>query len=202
MDIRTDPGPCRVWRNRIRRSLGGRVGRTDGLAGTDARAVRIGVGRASRIRGAIRIGRAVRVRRAVRIGFAILKPTGLALTDRHPMEDDLVASGRFVRIDTRGWQSGRARTVTIGFVEDDESTPGALLVAAGSVDSAWARNLIAEPACRVTLGDRSFDAIAEPLGPDEHARAVRELILRYGTPAEGLGHGTSFRLRPAVPRTP
>ena len=25
---------------------------------------------------------------------------------------------------------------------------------------------------------------------------IRGLILRYGTPAEGLGHGPSFRLRP------
>jgi deazaflavin-dependent oxidoreductase (nitroreductase family) len=118
------------------------------------------------------------------------------------MEDDLVSSGRFVRIDTLGWQSGRARSVTIGFVEDDEATPGALLVAAGTADSAWARNLLAQPACHVRVGDRSFDAIAEPLGPAEHARAVRELILRYGTPAEGLGHGTSFRLRPVVQPAP
>ena len=29
-------------------------------------------------------------------------------------------------------------------------------------------------------------------------REVRELILRYGTPAEGLGHGPSFRLSPVV----
>jgi deazaflavin-dependent oxidoreductase (nitroreductase family) len=114
------------------------------------------------------------------------------------MEDDLVASGRFVRIETRGEQSGLARTVTVGFVEDDGS-PGALLVAAGSAETAWARNLLSDPACLVRLGDRSFAAVAEPLAGADHARAVRELILRYGTPAEGLGHGTSFRLRPADP---
>ena len=114
------------------------------------------------------------------------------------MEDDLVASGRFVRIETRGERSGLARTVTVGFIED-AAVPGALLVAAGSADTAWARNLLADPACRVRIGDRSFDAIAEPLDGREHARAIRELILRYGTPAEGLGHGTSFRLRPVDP---
>jgi deazaflavin-dependent oxidoreductase (nitroreductase family) len=112
------------------------------------------------------------------------------------MEDDLVASGRFVRIEARGWQTGDTRAVTIGFVEDTEATAGALLVAAGSAEAAWAQNLLADPACHVTVGDRSFDAIAELLEPAEHARAVRELILRYGTPAEGLGHGMSFRLRP------
>ena len=48
------------------------------------------------------------------------------------------------------------------------------------------------------IGARAFDAVAEPLAPVEHARAVRGLILRYGTPAEGLGRGDSFRLRPAT----
>jgi deazaflavin-dependent oxidoreductase (nitroreductase family) len=111
------------------------------------------------------------------------------------MEDDLVASGRFVRIETRGGRSGLARAVTVGYVED-ELQPGALLVAAGSSETAWARNLLADPACRVATGDRTFAAIALPLDRADHARAVRGLILRYGTPAEGLGHGTSFRLSP------
>jgi len=116
------------------------------------------------------------------------------------MEAELVASGRFVRIETRGSRTGAARAVTIGFVVDAE-VPGAILVAAGSPDTAWARNLLADPACRVELADRSFAATAEPLEPTEHARAVRELILRYGTPAESLGHGTSFRLRPVPAST-
>jgi deazaflavin-dependent oxidoreductase (nitroreductase family) len=111
------------------------------------------------------------------------------------MEDELVASGRFVRIETRGERSGLARSVTVGFVED-EARPGALLVAAGSAETSWARNLLADPSCLVTTGDRSFEAIAEPLAGADHARTLRELILRYGTPAEGLGHGASFRLRP------
>jgi deazaflavin-dependent oxidoreductase (nitroreductase family) len=115
------------------------------------------------------------------------------------MEDDLVASGRFVRIETRGSVSGAARAVTVGFVDDDPGDPaGALLVAAGSDDAAWARNLEADPRCHVRVGERSFDAIAEQLGRDDHARAIRELILRYGTPSEGLGRGPSFRLRPVT----
>jgi hypothetical protein len=88
--------------------------------------------------------------------------------------------------------------VTVGFVEDDEGPPGAVLVAAGSSDTAWAGNLLAEPACHVRVGARSFAAVAEPLDAADHARAVRGLILRYGTPAEGLGHGPSFRLRPVA----
>ena len=111
------------------------------------------------------------------------------------MEAELVASGRFARIETRGAQTGLARAVTIGFVED-ELAPGAILVAAGGAGTAWARNLLADPSCRVELADRTFAARAEPLEPAEHARAIRELILRYGTPAESHGRGASFRLRP------
>jgi deazaflavin-dependent oxidoreductase (nitroreductase family) len=112
------------------------------------------------------------------------------------MEDDLVASGRFVRIRALGGRTGLARSVTVGFVDDDEGPPGSIVVAAGTAESAWARNLLANPACRVEVGERAFDAVAEPLTPAEHARAIRGLILRYGTPAEGLGRGESFRLRP------
>jgi deazaflavin-dependent oxidoreductase (nitroreductase family) len=115
------------------------------------------------------------------------------------MEDDLVATGRFVRIEMLGARSGTARAVTVGFVEDDPTDPAsALLVAAGSPETAWARNLEADPRCRVYVGERTFDAVAEPLAPEEHARAIRELILRYGTPSEGLGRGPSFRLRPVT----
>jgi len=115
------------------------------------------------------------------------------------MEAELVASGRFVRIETRGARSGEARTVTVGYADDDlpdASATGAILVAAGGADTAWAANLLSDPRCRVQVGERVFNAVAEPLDPADHARAIRALILRYGTPAEGLGHGTSFRLRP------
>jgi deazaflavin-dependent oxidoreductase (nitroreductase family) len=121
------------------------------------------------------------------------------------MEDDLVASGRFVRIRALGGRTGRTRSVTVGFVEDADGPAGSIRVAAGAADSAWARNLLANPACRVEVGQRVFDAVAEPLTPAEHARTIRDLILRYGTPAERLGHGPSFRLRPvgeAVVATP
>jgi deazaflavin-dependent oxidoreductase (nitroreductase family) len=113
------------------------------------------------------------------------------------MEDGLVASGRFVRIVTRGRRSMGARAVTVGFVDDEDGPAGSLLVAAGSPDAAWAQNLLADPACRASIGERSFDAVAQPLAGADHARAIRSLILRYGTPAEGLGSGPSFRIVPA-----
>ena len=114
------------------------------------------------------------------------------------MEADLVASGRFVRIETRGRRSGLPRVVTVGFVDDAAGPPGAVFVAAGAPDSAWALNLFDEPACRVAIGERVFDAIAEPLEAADHARAIAALIVRYGTPAESLGIGPTFRLRPAI----
>jgi deazaflavin-dependent oxidoreductase (nitroreductase family) len=110
------------------------------------------------------------------------------------MEDDLVASGRYLLLRGRGGRTGLPRAVTVGFV-DDEAVPGALLVASRA-GSAWARNLFVNPACEVETANRTFAAVAEPLDGGDHARAIRGLILRYGTPAEGLGHGPSFRLRP------
>jgi hypothetical protein len=47
----------------------------------------------------------------------------------------------------------------------------------------------------VTIADATWDARARLLDGAEHAAAVRDLILRYGTPAEGLGQGPSFELR-------
>jgi len=125
------------------------------------------------------------------------EPLTSDLVPRPSMEDDLVASGRFARVLTRGGRTGMPRSVTVGFIDDEDGPPGAILVAAGSAETAWARNLLANPDCHVELAQRAFDALAEPLTPAEHARAIRGLILRYGTPAEGLGHGESFRLRPA-----
>ena len=108
------------------------------------------------------------------------------------MEDELVAWGRVVRVETRGRITGRTARATVGFVERPD---GALLVAAGSPQADWARNLLADPRCRTTIGEVSRAAVARLLEGLEHANAIRELILRYGTPAEGLGAGPAFELR-------
>lgn len=107
--------------------------------------------------------------------------------------EQLAGWGKVLRLETRGRLSGRHVEVAIGYVEEPD---GSFLVAAGDPDAAWARNLDADPACRVGLGGPLRPAVAELLsGPDAH-RAVRELILRYGTPAERLGSGPAYRLRP------
>jgi hypothetical protein len=87
--------------------------------------------------------------------------------------------------------SGSIARAAVGFLDEPD---GSLLVAAGDPEAAWALNLLAEPRCRVTIGDRSAMAeAAELVGPDR-ARAIRELILKYGTPSERLGSGPAFRL--------
>jgi hypothetical protein len=74
-------------------------------------------------------------------------------------------------------------------------------VAAGA-GADWAENLVADPHVGVEVGDRRFRAIAEPLAAVDHAAVIRALILRYGTPAERLGRGLSFRLRPIAGELP
>ena len=69
-------------------------------------------------------------------------------------------------------------------------------MAAGSARRTGPCNLLADPACRVTIGDVTVGAVARQLDGAEHAAAVRDLILRYGTPAEGLGAGPAFELTP------
>ena len=82
--------------------------------------------------------------------------------------------------------------MAVGFVDGPD---GSILVAAGE-DALWASNLEADPRCLVEIGERRFEAVAEPLDRREHGDVVAGLILRYGTPAERLGRGPSFRLRP------
>ena len=108
--------------------------------------------------------------------------------------DQLIEWGKVVRIGTRGRTSGRTVAVAVGFLEEPD---GSLLVASGEPDADWARNLEVNPGCRLTVGERTWDAVAEPLDRGDAARAVSAMILKYGTPAERLGRGQAFRLRPA-----
>jgi len=108
--------------------------------------------------------------------------------------DELTRWGTVATIETVGRRTGSSATAAVGFVEAPD---GSLLVAAGDPGADWARNLELDPSCTVTIGDRRGRYLAEALdGPDRNA-AIAGLILRYGTPAEALGRGPTFRLRPA-----
>jgi deazaflavin-dependent oxidoreductase (nitroreductase family) len=107
--------------------------------------------------------------------------------------DQLAGWGVVAIIETRGRISGRPARAAVGFIEEGD---GSLLVAAGDPDSDWARNLEADPACTVTIAERAARFLAEPVVGAGRNAAIAALILRYGTPAEGLGRGPVFRLRP------
>lgn len=109
------------------------------------------------------------------------------------MEADLASWGKIIELHTTGRRSGRSRIVSIGFVADGDT----LLVAAAAKTTAWAANLRAHPACLVVLDSTRRAYEASEVTGTEHAVVVRELILKYGTPAERLGAGPAFRLRPA-----
>jgi deazaflavin-dependent oxidoreductase (nitroreductase family) len=112
------------------------------------------------------------------------------LTDE--LGEQLAGWGKVLRLETRGRVSGRQVEVALGYVDEPD---GSVLVAAGSAEADWARNLEASPRCRVTIGEATWAAHAEPIEGSDAQRAVRDLILRYGTPAERLGLGQAFRLR-------
>jgi deazaflavin-dependent oxidoreductase (nitroreductase family) len=110
--------------------------------------------------------------------------------------EQLAAWGKVAMLETTGRVSGRAIRTAVGFVADPD---GSLLVAAGNPGADWAANLRAHPACHGTIsGERRAYRAEELEGPDR-AGAITELILRYGTPAERLGAGPAFRLRPVDP---
>jgi deazaflavin-dependent oxidoreductase (nitroreductase family) len=107
--------------------------------------------------------------------------------------DQLAGWGVVAVVETLGRVSGRPARAAVGFIEE---AGGSLLIAAGDPDADWARNLEAEPACTVTIGEQAARFRAEPILGAERNSAIAALILRYGTPAEGLGRGPVFRLRP------
>jgi deazaflavin-dependent oxidoreductase (nitroreductase family) len=107
--------------------------------------------------------------------------------------EQLAAWGKVVLLETTGRASGSPRRTAVGFVEEPD---GSLLVAAGSADADWAANLLVNPACRGMIGDVQRTFVAEEIVGPDRSRAIAELILKYGTPAERLGDGPAFRLRP------
>ena len=108
--------------------------------------------------------------------------------------EELAAWGKVALLEVRGRRSGRTLRTAVGFVEEPD---GSILVAAGEPDADWALNLIEHGTAIVTIGERTATYAAEELGGAERHGAVMNLILRYGTPAEGLGRGPVFRLREA-----
>jgi deazaflavin-dependent oxidoreductase (nitroreductase family) len=108
--------------------------------------------------------------------------------------EELARWGKVALIETTGRATGNPVTAAVGFVENAD---GSLFVAAGSESADWALNLARNPRARVTVGDRDAGYQARPATETERATAITDLILKYGTPAERLGHGPVFRLDPS-----
>jgi len=109
-----------------------------------------------------------------------------------PIGSQLAAWGKVALLESRGRASGRVVRTPVGFLQDGED----LLVAAGTDSTDWALNLRANPDCTVTIEERTVDYTAGEVDDNERGPAVVALILKYGTPAERLGHGPVFRLSP------
>ena len=105
--------------------------------------------------------------------------------------EELARWGKVALLETRGRVSGQSALAAVGFVEDSE---GSLVVAAGAEDADWALNLRAERRVRVTIGEEVASYHATEIFDAERSAAITALILKYGTPAERLGAGPSFRL--------
>lgn len=120
-------------------------------------------------------------------------PVSRQLNTKLDMAAELTAAGRVVSLLTTGRITGRPASATVGFVQ---AADGTLVVAASTDEAQWARNLAADPHVIASWSDRSEEFCAEPLSGERYAEAIRDLILRYGTPSERLGRGPAFRLRP------
>lgn len=112
---------------------------------------------------------------------------------RDPMGDELALWGKVLILETRGRVSGQRVSTAVGFVEEPAGT---LLISATDDRTQWARNLLADPRCRATRGTETLMYRAALLEGPERNAAITSLILAYGTPAERLGAGPTFRLVP------
>lgn len=118
----------------------------------------------------------------------------LALTDpADSIGAELAQWGKVALLETRGRRTGTPFRTAVGFFEYPDAS---LLVAAGSEDADWALNLRVTPRCRATIGDETASYEAHELWDADRAAAITSLILKYGTPAERLGRGPAFHLRP------
>jgi deazaflavin-dependent oxidoreductase (nitroreductase family) len=109
------------------------------------------------------------------------------------MDADLAAWGKVIILETAGRRSGQPRRVAVGYVLEAD---GSLLVAASDPSAHWARNLAIDPSCVVERDGTRTACLASNLEGAASNAAVAALILKYGTPAERLGSGPTYRLVP------
>ena len=108
-------------------------------------------------------------------------------------------------LETIGRRSGHPRPIEIWFAADPQRDR-IYLLSGGRDEAHWVRNLRANPAVRVGIGDRWYDGVAGEIetGPDD-GLARRLLAAKYqgwvdGAPLSGWAEGSlpvAIDLRPA-----
>lgn len=106
----------------------------------------------------------------------------------------MASSGRMAMIETVGRTSGNRYRTPVGYVRHDD---GSVWLGAGRAEAQWPKNLLATPRCRVRIGGSELDYEAIALAGEERARAVAAIQAKYGAPAQRVGTGPVFVLRPA-----
>ena len=112
--------------------------------------------------------------------------------DDQSIGEQLAEWGKVALIETTGRVSGTPARAAVGFIEEADGSLSSLPAPnrpTGRSTCAQTR-AVGQPSAMST---RNCDATE--LDGAERAAAVTSLILKYGTPAEGLGRGPVFRLR-------
>ena len=90
----------------------------------------------------------------------------------------------FCYLTTRGRRTGRPHTIEIWFVVVGAS---AYLMAGGRDRADWVRNLIADSAVTLRVGEESWPGEARVVagGTEEDTEARRRMLAKYSTPGTG-----------------
>ncbi|WP_433306625.1 nitroreductase/quinone reductase family protein [Actinoplanes sp. CA-030573] len=88
---------------------------------------------------------------------------------------------RLLLLTTAGARTGRRHTTPMMFHRAGEGDRLLVIAsnAGATADPDWYRNLVADPAVTVEIGDSSYDATAVPLTGDDRARAWDEIKAAY-----------------------
>jgi deazaflavin-dependent oxidoreductase (nitroreductase family) len=90
---------------------------------------------------------------------------------------DALASQTFCYVTTKGRRTGRPHVIEIWF---ELGEGGIYLLSGGGAESDWVRNLVADPAVTVRIGDETFEGRARVVeDPEEDAMARRLLATKY-----------------------
>ena len=91
---------------------------------------------------------------------------------------------QFCHLTTTGRRTGRPHVIDIWFARSGDTL---YLLAGGRQRADWVRNIAAQPAVRVRLGQHDYDATGRLVAPgtEEDALARRLLVEKYQAPGSG-----------------